>query len=108
MKTPITFDQSELIQTAHRQEVDAVLSQTLIEALCDQLEALIAFAEEVRDCDPERIRSHYTDPQDAMPDMIEEGYLIDLQYEAEKLIGKKPKAEQFDAARRLAMFGSAA
>ncbi len=95
------YDATELRETLVRQEVDAVRMQALAEAMCARIEALEAFVEEVRDLKPEVFTSRSRDPQDDTPDMIEHGYLVDLQYEAERLIGKNVK-------RNLASFGRVA
>ena len=55
-------------------------------------QALVGFAEDVRDCSPDVICGRASDPQDDVSDMIAADVLWDFQADAEKLIGKRQKA----------------
>lgn len=54
-------------------------------------EALLGFAEEVRDLRPDVVSGRATDPQDDVDDMISADVLRTLQADATALIGKKVK-----------------
>ena len=95
--TKLFQDFTELRDALARIAADSARAIVLFEAMCDSHDALHGFAEDVRDTSPEIINHRHSDPQDEVPALIEHSYLIDLQYDAEKIVGKKFRAWPSDA-----------
>ncbi len=91
MKPPTMADYIEMREILVRQEVDTVRSQTLFEAMCVRIEALEAFAEDVRDFTPEVISGRRHDPQNDVPDTMPVDEFYAFQAEAEAIVGAKRK-----------------
>lgn len=73
-------------------DIAAAMAAAYAAAKTPGYQALLGFAEEVRDCSPDVISGRSRDPQDDVPDMIEADVLWNFQADAETLIGKRQKA----------------